>query len=289
MLQFERIVTNPLTPKIKNSYTDLHKLFEADTFFIYEGKSKPTQEIQTVRILNPNCERVQADYDAHATLFIKEMIRIASQSPKALEIIIESFEISEQKIAYATVPYNSLAGEAKPILRDINLEKDIVKMMRDLTPDIELFGKLGLESLYNNLIGFDNIYRFREDNTFFLGGWTEGLSSDPSVSQSVMPGQEKPDDIYSLGLISLELLGLKSSDLLKILLIEDFFVHDAAVKGIITDVTNISPIMKKLIGMMMTKTHTKRMSWQQLKAELENYWMTNFPEELNSNCYFCLC
>ena len=275
--------SNHLTPKIKSSYTDLKQICNKDTFIIYEGKSRATQEVHTLRVLNLSHEKVQIDYDKHATLFIKEMVRIASHSPKALQVILNSFEISEQKMAFASIPYNPVPAESNGNLRTLLKEKDIEKMMQDIIADTELFESL--EADCSDLITLDSIYRFKEDNVFFLGGWSEALESDLSINldQSVVRLRDKPDGVYSLGKIALEQLGLRSRDVEKILMIDEPFIHDSAIKGIIAENQNLSPDTKKLIGQLLTKSPEKRMSWRQLKAEFGSNSNTNIFEETKSN------
>lgn len=262
MLPKESSVISPLTPKIRDNYTDLNPVVKTDTFMIYEGNSKSTPEIHTIRALNLNCARVQSDYDTYATLFIKEMVRIASHSPNTLNVILQSFEISGQKMAFASVPYHPIAIESKNNLGKPLNEKDIEKMIQNIISDIEIFEKINLDC--SDLIALDNIYRFKDDDIFFLGGWTEASELD-LLSSFVK--REKIDKVYSLGLIALEQLGFKKSELLKISTIDEPVIHDSALKGIIADHKNISPKTKSLISTMMAKSLEKEKSRLKLTTQ----------------------
>ena len=101
---------NILTPHIKLSYSDLKLTSKTPLYHIYEGKAlSPPYSLHTIRVLDVNSEFAQEDYDAAASLFIKELLHLISIDPTC--VLVNSFEISEKKMGFVTLPYAPLSHQ----------------------------------------------------------------------------------------------------------------------------------------------------------------------------------
>ena len=95
-----------IPPKLRSSYYKKTLVLDtvSNSYLTFQAISKATQEHHTIRVLNLTLPTVTStQYDIAATLFIKELSRLYALDPRA--ILIESFEISDGKIGFASLSH----------------------------------------------------------------------------------------------------------------------------------------------------------------------------------------
>ena len=172
-IEFQEIQTSLFPPRLKSTYSDFHLVTGATTFKVFQAKARgESQQVHTIRVLDLESEAVKEDRDRAVTLFFQEVLRYATTHPA--QVVIEEFEVAEDKIAFVTKPYTTLENLIKEEKKSqINIEK----LIRNMSSDLEfLLNKMRFESAN---IDLNNIYKNNENDTYFLGDWITNLSKAP--------------------------------------------------------------------------------------------------------------
>ena len=221
-----------LTPTLESSYErikpvdpEISETPETSLYYLYEGRSKyapyPTH---TIRAFNFNSKFAKENFDAAATLFIKELLHLMSIDPKS--VLVNSFEIHEKKMAFAALPYAPLSCQIQK-KRDSKLEKEskegakkppefsdtncIENMISDLLLDVEFLSKeMNIKDCSSILVP-KSIYQFKKSGAYFLGDWltplmsAKQLATETGTNIKKLSSIEAPKEMFSLGLSILEL------------------------------------------------------------------------------------
>ena len=216
--------------KLRQACSDYKLISQTTTYAVYEAKLLQNQQIVTIRALDTSAEAVKTNYAFAATLFVQELLRICSLHPDLL--FLNTFEIDlSGKMGFATLPYTSLRDEldnlqsAKAngaIITTFSGTKSVKDLISDVLSDIEfLTTKLNARNCHR-IINIQNIYHFKEKDTYFLGDWANILNpknysiehgNGELEKQPDEPNLNVADEIFELGLAVLELNGLSQEKL----------------------------------------------------------------------------
>lgn len=211
---------SPIPPNLEFSFSKLSLAQDSDEIYLhYQGRSKTTQKLYSLRVLNIHSNFVKANYDTAVALFIQELLRLTSLNPKA--VLIETFEVSDQKMGFACLPYNALETQ---IGKSENI--DIPKMIGDITNDMQfLWRNLKLRK-FADIISSKNIYLYEGESSFFLGNWVKTIqdgalvdhgklntsdiifdSLNANSENQIVNSQNLSEEIFALATTVLELSG----------------------------------------------------------------------------------
>ena len=210
---------------------------------------------------------VLQNYDFAASLFIKELIHLVAFAPEC--IMTNSFEISERKMAFATLPHlplcyhdfkQSPAEEEKEPMKNFFPDQPlrIKEMISDLLAEIGFLSEQINVKDCSSILTMQGIYKFKDrEGPYFLADWLTAMLDSQSalehtetVSQST--SRPSPKEIFSLGLNILELNGIPQEDVISLKEMEKaknaLFVR--TLKGILSDM-QLSDDLKSLVGRML--------------------------------------
>ena len=180
-------------------------------------------------------------------------------------VLIEDFEIHDDRIAFVTLPLYSLRHELLHCEENEN-PVDIERMMRDVLRDVNyLTEKMKISHVD---ISLKNIYKVSEKDGFTVGDWASKIPFVDYVgSFDSLPecdGASKSGDteeIYNLGLAILEVCGVKRSEIEEFIEINENEAYqtalEKAVAGLRLPVTTKHAILKILERAPNTKEKLK--------------------------------
>ena len=258
-IEFQEIQTSLFTPRLKSTYSDFHLVTGATTFKVFQAKARgESQQVHTIRVLDLESEAVKEDRDRAVTLFFQEVLRYATTHP--VQVVIEEFEVAEDKIAFVTKPYTTLENLIKEEKKSqINIEK----LIRNMSSDLEfLLNKMRFESAN---IDLNNIYKNNENDTYFLGDWITNLSKAPVFQRSVSAIEAKKQaqktasqEVQKMGSILLLLQGADSKLVEKVVSASnDSDSENSALEDLIAGL-KASESLKKLLRRMFSKDPNSR-------------------------------
>ena len=224
----ENIHNETLPTKLRSTHIQFKLVREATYYQIFEASSIETGELHTIRALNLNSDFVKKNYNHAATFFVQEILRITNRiNSKEDFVVIESFEIENQKIAFVTKSLVALPSQKPSTL-------ELEKMIKDLIEDIGfLYSKMKLTDL---TIDASNILYADDCNTFFLSDWSAAkpIQSEDFLKElapSLMVAAELKipkvavKEMYKLGLLALNSAGLSYEEYQGLLEMTDEFAY----------------------------------------------------------------
>lgn len=153
-------------PLTSAKYKNFNLLYQGSYYKIFKAESNDGKTKCNVRVLDLDSETVEKDYNRYASLFIQEILRFATAHGQLNSIIIEDFELSNNRMAFITTPYHSLDEE-------IIQESSVESLLMDILSDINfVHEKMKLSEL---TISTKTIFRLEAHTTFFLGDWGTGI------------------------------------------------------------------------------------------------------------------
>ena len=279
---------NLLTANIIISYSDVKLVSETSLYHLYEGKSKyAPNPSHTIRAFNFNSDFVKENFDAAATLFIKELLHLVSIDPKS--VLIDSFEINDQKMAFAALSYAPLSYQIQKIQDSMMNEeskagmkpnefsdiKCIENMISDLLLDVEFLSKEMKITDCSRILVPNSIYKFKESGAYFVGDWLTALmSGDQLLAQTGTtlkrsPSLLIPKEMFSLGLSILELNGIHPETIKELREMEGKkqILFEETLKGLLfgKSFESMSKELKKLLKRMMDSNVNVRPGIEEFK------------------------
>lgn len=277
-----------IPPKLKSSYTNIMFISQTINYVVFEAKSASTNQIHNIRALDINNQFVRDNYNSSATLFIQELIRLCIiQAHPGTSIPIETFEICGNKMAFSSLPYNNLESEigsmSSKLHKTPNTHLDIEKLIADVLIELEFLQEHMKLPNCNKLVTPQHIYRFKDSGSFFLADWVCLANQDQEAShpQSYF---EKPEsfqsncmvlgdfaeEIYELGLVILELSGMKHESIenLRVMKQVDSLLYDGVLENILAKDLKQSTSVKNLLGKMLKKKPVQRAKFKELLVEV---------------------
>ena len=216
----ENRLNSLLPPTLNDRFINLTLTSQSTTYQTYKSEFKDDHSVHTIRVLDLNSTMAQEDWDKAATLFIQELLYLSSNKL----VSIESFEISEKRIACATVPSTTLSAEMEKLSKkSLKLEVNTEKLLRNIMHNIQFLHKELKMPSCRNIIRLDNIYQFRED-FFVLGDWAgacQTKKSNPNGLIDSTPVEAEYEEIFKLGLVALGLNGIKSQEIERMLSLKE--------------------------------------------------------------------
>lgn len=273
----------PITPKLKLEYADLKIISEEASYITLQAKHRNTEQLHTIRVLNPNSAFVKEDYHVAATLFIQELLRLCISSPQ--DVLIETFEIYDKKISYATLPYSQLKKHVAD--NELNhAEINIDKLLKNVVSDLEfLVNNLRFKNC-SSIVSLENIYQLEKSGNYFLGNWAQTIlsdnsqqvaSTDPNAGYQNRPPVNMFEEIYSLGLVVLELNGLKKEEAETLRAMRDSNpLYEITLISLIKDRLHLSENLRDLLIRMLSKTASQRPKIDEFKLRRS---ISNIEEE----------
>lgn len=201
-----------IPPKIKQAYSDLQLVATTSYYKVFEATNRSTYQRHTIRVLDTESEFYLKDRNFASTLFIQELLYIATRFSENDVVIIENFEISGEYIGYVTKPTYSLKTKLEDVARKspINIEK----LFDDTLSNLEfLFNTL---KFTNSTVKADTIIQFEECDGYFIADWADcSLSDEKSLEMSSYLGLDAPgtQQIFDLATIILEVTGINKQDI----------------------------------------------------------------------------
>lgn len=262
-----------ISRNLKNNYTDFKFINQTSYYKIYQAKSQLTQEIHTIRILDPSCNLVEEDFNQAVTLFLQEILHLC-QLPGGREAIIpELFEFQGDKIYFISKPYYPLDYELSNLK---NVQYDISKLLKDLSSEMRyLLKKKNFNDLSADL---QNVFRFEGTNSFFIGDWAKYLSpnsmstsilSRPSLMSQPDTSEDTSNCVYSLGKLALRVGGLEHQDLEDLAAISNVKLYNASLDSLLNTL-NVGADIKALLRNMLNKDPDQRLTLNGLLQEPGN-------------------
>lgn len=280
-IEFQEFQTSLFTPNIKATYSDFQLISEATTFKVFQAKSKDSFQFHTIRVLDIESKDVKQNRDNAVTLFLQEVLRVCITQPEL--VIIEEFEISEEKIAFVTKPYTTLQNLAKEAnkVKELQLLKaqiNVERLLKNASSDLDfLLNKMRLESISMELI---NIYQNKETGAYFLADWNKFTSKAPTFQRLSSAIETKrqaqknfSQEVSKLGSMLLVLHGVDPKYLKA--LVE---ANKSTELNNVIDGLNISEALKKLLKRMFSKDLNSRPTLGEL-INLPISSQVNQPEE----------
>ena len=292
---------SPVTPKLIATYPSFKLISQTSSYQILEAFLPNTNQKHTIRALDIHSKFVQQYWNIAATLFIQELLRLVYIQPEA--VLIESFEICNERMAFASLPYEPLRCESQNhaelnggmnemiegegVGPDYNMEKMII----DLLSDIEFLMKDLRANSCSKLLTPQNIFRFDSSSTYFVGDWIRSFdletnfASEPNAQinmvalQSNQTRSDMSEEIYNLGMFMLQLCGLSKQehdDLRKIKETNSKF-YTGALKEILTNDVKQPEQVKRTLERMLSVNPKNRPNLEEIKlrGEASNYSQTH--------------
>lgn len=265
-LNTEKFNDTLFPPRIKLTYSDFELISETSYYKVYDAKNLANGQKHTIRVLDTESPFVTKNHNLAATLFMQEAMRLCLRLPRPDFVIVENFEIYEDKIAFVMKPYTSLQNE--PLAEHGKPNVDAEKLLKDCLAEINfLYVKMKLGNLSLDL---KNICRPRESSTFFLTDWASAkrLEAPKDMSMLVIPPEiQVPSiaakDVFMLGLVLLELNGAKRKECKELLRIENQDKYDALLDNIVKKVK--SDWLQKAIHKMLQRDSGARLRFDEIR------------------------
>ena len=174
-------------------------------------------------------------------------------------VLIEDFEIHDDRIAFVTLPLYSLRHELLHCEENEN-PVDIERMMRDVLRDVNyLTEKMKISHVD---VSLKSIYKVSEKDGFAVGDWASKTPFGERInSLDSLPENEAPvkvtnaEEVYNLGLVVLETFGCKYHDIEDLVEINDIESYKKTLEDMIarlecSELTKISvrKMLEKDVG-----------------------------------------
>lgn len=262
----EKLSEGLLPPKIKLTYSDFELVSETSYYKVYEAKNLTNGQKHAIRVLDTESPFVQKNHNLAATLFMQEALRLSLRLPRPDLVVLENFEIHEDKIAFVMKPYNSILNE--PVTGDGKLNIDAEKLLKDCLAEINfLYAKMKLGSLS---LDVKNICKAKDTNTYFLTDWASAKRLEPKeetstimISQDLQVPSIAAKDVYMLALVLLELNGAKRRECKELLKIENQDKYDVLLNNVVKKVK--SEWLQKAIKTMLHRESGARARFDEIR------------------------
>ena len=269
-----------LTSSIKFSYSDVKLISETQLYYLYEGKSKyaPYQS-HTIRAFNFNSAFAQENYDAAASLFIKELLHLVSIDPTI--VLVNTFEINDKKMAFAALTYAPISQITQNLISNKGTKEDTSQSEFSSMASIkDLISKVLLEVEYlskelkiqdcSSILTPQSIYRCKESGKYFLGDWLTAIMKDGQMSTEIgtnfskqSDAPVKPREILSLGLSIFELNRVNAEIIKRLREMEEKkdILFGPVVNGLFStkELDGVPEELKNLLEMMVDSNESKRL------------------------------
>ena len=267
------VTTDPLeimSESLKNSHTEFKLITQTSYYQVYQARSLSSEEIHTIRVLDPSSELAKTNFNLAATLFFQEILRFC-QLPGTNQVIFpELFEFQGNKIFFVSKPYYSLIHE---MTNSKEPKHDINRLLKDLVEEMEYL----LKHKKFEKFSFDcqRVFHLKDVDKFFLGDWASNtLPANTSVSGTDSKTTEIKDciksdisaEIYSLGCLALSVGGFKQKDLESLMAIESLQDYNSALEGALKSIKgdrNVKIFLRK----MLDKEPNQRITLDELIKE----------------------
>ncbi len=159
-----------LPPRICALYSHFELTSEGSYYKTLSAKSRVNKKNYSIRVLDTASELLKKQRDPTITLFFQEILYFTLRTRQNDVIIIEDFEVFEDKIAFVTTPcivLSKIKGTTA-----VNLEK----MLRDTISDLAFLQtkmKISDLSLNPSSICYSN-----ELFSYFIGDWNQGIKGE---------------------------------------------------------------------------------------------------------------
>ena len=205
-----------LTPNLKLMYTDMKVVtsYAYGPCRVLTATSKKDGKVHYIREFNPSLYSGR-DLDLWRNLFMQELLHLCARNPK--NILIETFEMADDVIAYAMQPYidlETLKNEAVSQKKSIPDLLDIEKLIKDTSESIYFLRERKKIPSCEGFLDLSNIYKFEGSSTsYFIGDWakctlTETSKLGENSEIALLKDDEGVKDIKLLGFTVLSLMGV---------------------------------------------------------------------------------
>lgn len=269
-----------LTSSIKFSYSDVKLISETQLYYLYEGKSKSAPyQSHTIRAFNFNSAFAQENYDAAASLFIKELLHLVSIDPTI--VLVNTFEINDKKMAFAALTYAPISQITQNLISNKGTKEDTSQSEFSSIARIkDLISKVLLEVEYlskelkiqdcSSILTPQSIYRCKESGKYFLGDWLTAIMKDGQMSTEIgtsfnkqSDAPVKPREILSLGLSIFELNRVNVEIIKRLREMEEKkdILFGPVVNGLFStkELDGVPKELKDLLEMMVDSNESKRL------------------------------
>ena len=190
-IEFQEFQATLLTPNIINFYFDFQLVSTATTFKVFQAKSRENHQIYAIRALDIESDAVKKNRNQAVTVFLQEILRFCSVHPEL--VVIEEFEIFEDKMVFVTKPHTTLLNILKECKQETDLisQIDVGNLVRNISSDLDfLLNKMRFTSVN---LECATIFKNSSNNTYFLGDWINSSSTSqaPLLKQSVSASESK--------------------------------------------------------------------------------------------------
>ena len=191
LMCMSEITNNPfsslLPPKVCSQYNHFELSSEGSYHKTLSAKSNLNNKSYSIRVLDTTSELFKQNRNLTKTLFMQEVLHFTLRNRRNDIVLIEDFEIFEDKIAFVTSPCIVLSQINGA--NAVNLEK----MMRDTISDLAfLQTKLNISEL---LINTNFIYYSTESSNYFIGDWSQDIKYD---QRDLLPRTETSRDFENI-------------------------------------------------------------------------------------------
>lgn len=288
-MQSSKETTLVVTPKINAAYTDFKLVSQTSYYKTYEAKARVTGQRHSLRILDTTSQLFLKDRNLAFTLFMQEILRLCMRLARTDTIIIENFDIYGDVVIFAMKPYY-------PIEKDFITKTqttqtvDIEKMLKDILSDLNfLHTKLNIGGIN---IDSKNIFHIEEINCFFVGDWSVAKpvenpnlltnASMNTVEQEAWENKMFANEIYTLGLLILELCGVTIPEFEDLLLVHSDEVYNFAVANLAKRMRGRgqSEAIQKLVPRMLQKNPSEQIAINELLLRYGKDWLLQISEKL---------
>lgn len=265
----QTLLDSLLPPKIKLAYKDFTLISESVTQKVFEATCATTGQRHTIRLLDAESEIVKKDHNAAVTLFLQEILYLCSKIEDKTALIIERFEIHEHTIGFVMKPFYPLRLELSKQEERTKLQNDTEQIMKNLLADVKfLHTKMNSPDI---ALSLDNVFHLQNGNSFFIGDWGSALiraeeeKSNKEVNEPSSKGNPLAvQEIYDLGLLLLEINGVKRQELEDLPKIKNEGMYHGALEFL---AKTLNPESKqKLVKSMLTKEMANRAKLDELEV-----------------------
>lgn len=258
-----------IPPKCRAAFSNFKKVSETNYYFVYEAISLVGGQRYNIWLLNTKSSFFSQNRDRASTLFIQEVLYLSSKNPQS--VVIEHCEVSVNKIAFVTKPTHNLSEK---LIEESSSSIDICKMLKDLITDLNfLYSHMKLHDLS---IRKEKIRFLEGQNTFFISDWSQALSiqdTDEGNDLGVQNSETTANDLYTLGLIALELKGIGAQVWNDLLETQEIIPYNSLLDNIIR---RIEPdALQILLRKLLQKDVNSPQKLRSLQSQ-EGIWISNF-------------
>ena len=255
----------PITPVLKDLYSDLNPVPLSPSYYkLFQAKSLLTQEIHTIRVLDRDSLFVQSSFEAAATIFIQEIMRLCAIHPN--EVLIDTFQFYDKNICIATKSFLPL-----DIVRQNQKETqlNVDKLLEDLPAEVQFMKNQMRFKAPDSIIQPKNVFQL-SDGSFFIGDWSKALEGGQVMNltdSDYKAGENDSEEIYALGAMILELTGMPHEDVVTLNEIQNLKLYNSAVLGFIDMSMNVSEQSRTILKSMVSKDPSQRLHLKELLSK----------------------